>query len=223
MNDEKGKNIIYEKLKNILSVIFVPPWEKEEEDFGSDNQWSSKALFNKWKSKWGMDDEFSKYFEYLYNSIEKRAKDHLKDNFSEKANLLKLVRLCSLGNFLTVVAYLWWCFAVPRVHIKVEILLAIVAVGILLTILVVFPYAKWIEVKKYQETWARHRVQVDHMQMIMVNFLADVGENVPSSEQRKKFIDDILQTEKDSITTFQELLLTKEKEMTKELFRLKIK
>lgn len=196
-------------------------WGDEPADCSEELSWPNSTIFAQWKVEWtannGPSDEpfFDKWFPALYSKVKNEADRYFTLNFFKKRQLIRCLRLCFLFQFLGTVGYCLWCKLTP-LHIRADILLALETAFILSGILFVLPYGKWIDVKKYQETWARHRTQQEKIELEMLKYISGSTpyDNLPHKNQA--FVNAILKTEKVSIHTFQQLLQQQEKGMLNE-------
>lgn len=188
----------------------------------------SKALFTNWETGWSTDENtvenrtaFRNWFTSLYDKLEVEADKHRDLNFQKKSRFLILVRLCTVVIVSAILGYCIVCGVSKSLVFKPDVFLALMGSVSLLALLFLYPFAKWIDVKKYQETWARHRAQLDRMQIAMVKFLY-VTPPQGAPDRYQQFVIDILKTEEDTMESFQKMLQTQEKAIFSEsLFGMK--
>ena len=178
-------------------------------------------IFTCWKKKWKSqqnDDEdifydmvAKTYAEFLEKSNKNREK-----NFSVKRLALIMVGLIALFEILAVIIIFFPVvdiFKIPFATLNSSD--RIIFLGVLAASLtaIVTAYMKWIDVKKYQETWSRHSVGFHNMQAEMMRFCYDLNpyDEINELKKKKEFMNRMLKIWDDNYLLFQMNMETKEK------------
>lgn len=178
-------------------------------------------FYKKWEEKWnrarrtmGIEEEEDTFLKLYKKILEKCC---LKKDKNKKKNIIfKIIFIIILGvGFASVlISYLFIDSGEKNPCMN------LVSSGVifLLVIWLASIVNKWIEIKKYQETWIRHS---DHMFLLEKEMLKFVEEMEPyevypaqSDEQRtKRFIQNILNIEETNQNLFSQNMNNKEKEL----------
>lgn len=147
---------------------------------------TKKELLDLWSRKWNMSQtEEKKYFCKLlhctYGWIKCNAKVHRKKNFIAKFLFLavSLLGFSGYGTF-----FIWNILKDSN-----SAVITLLENGILLLLIIGFSriLTKWIDVKKYQETWARHSTHQFLLEKEMLQYIFDL-EPYDSDEKDKTFM-----------------------------------
>lgn len=180
----------------------------------------SSDLLLQWAQIWNEDTtafhSFSRFFITSYNKLIRSAEYNKNYNFAAKKLFLWHVRLLAVLNAVVLAAYLLICFNIGQLHLNSGFLLAIETAFLLFGFLVLFPVARWIDVRKFQETWCRYRVFQLSVEEEMMKFIWHIPPyykyNSPERNQ-VKFMERVLSAEENNKQTFQNLLTQKEKNL----------
>lgn len=129
-------------------------WKKEEKELEEQKE----EIYTRWKIQWEKDIKnldglkvFTQLFEKNYVYVKYKIKSNKRKNFLFKKLFLSLLALFPLG----YIIFSLWNVLSGKTSVN-----TIVAVGncfiVLLTIVLCNWVAKLLDIKKYQETWARH-------------------------------------------------------------------
>lgn len=180
----------------------------------------SSDLLLQWAQIWNEDTtaflSFSRFFITSYNKLIRSAEYNKNYNFAAKKLFLWHVRLLAVLNAVVLAAYLLICFNIGHLHLNSAFLLAIETAFLLFGFLVLFPVARWIDVRKFQETWCRYRVfqlSIEEEMMKYIWHIPPYYETNSQEENQVKFMERVLSAEENNIQTFQNLLIQKEKNL----------
>ncbi len=144
-------------------------------------------LFNQWKQKWENEartDELETFFELyqeVFQSVLCKMNKNKEKNYAYKK--------CFLGalvvGFLLYTCFMVFCFI--RKESSFVNLGFILAAFIWLETII----SKWLDIKKYQETWARHSWNLYMMKREMLCFVNQI-KPYGNTEDRKIFVERIL-------------------------------
>lgn len=216
---KKLKKIGQEKTKKIKETILKKKKEWELRKRASKLTDNQRELYKKWEEKWnkirksiGIEEDI---FLALYKEIFERC-SYKANNNKFKNNFFKFLFIGILGVGFVVIIWLF----IGRNSDQDKILTDVVSSGAVFLLIIwgASIVNKWIEIKKYQETWIRHS---DHMYMLEKEMLKFIEEMEPyevyparTDEQRvKKFIQNILDIEKSNQDVFSQNMNNKEKEL----------
>lgn len=141
----------------------------------NDNKTNKEYFYQTWKEVWKMEigktsreiigkkeDLFYELFEESYNFAKKEKSENKRKNFNNKG-LFFLVLIAGILAYVVLdVLEFFWSESITFVD-KTEVLLAVFFLALIV--------GKWLDVKKYQETWVRHS-QLEHLlEKEMLSFL----------------------------------------------------
>lgn len=182
----------------------------------SEGDYDDKSIVTCWKDKWDQSEIkkskelvwFGERLETEYYDVVKKADENRDKNFqSKKMFLATLIMTGVLGT----VAFFRYFF----IWGKDDKLAALTLGG---TICVVFciwicgAIAKWIDTKKYQETWTRHRSTQCAIEREMMKYICEV-EPYNNVQGEKLFVKEILKIEEVDMGKFAENMENKESSM----------
>ena len=178
--------LIYRRKENLLDDVNAKRW-----------------IFEKWEEDWNMgtddkEDPFYQLFKYDYNYTCKKIKKNKRSNFRMKF-------ICILPILIATILFLCG-ICVYNIHVFVQstsfsefiennnwnfsiFSTALYAVAIILTIVT----SKWLDVKKYQETWSRHAAHKYAIDMEMFKYIMRM-ENYSHIDRKKYFAMNIINT-----------------------------
>lgn len=178
-----------------------------------------EKVFEIWKLQWRQDpyysekDLFYPLFVEIYEFTEKKIKKNGKRNLQTKIVFLVIcffpVLLCFLNEiYLAFKAknlsnFEYWINAQNLV-----ILGAAALIGILFSAFV----AKWIDIKKYQETLARHHAHRHKLDKEMFQYIYSIG-NYNSPNKKKRFIENVFRIEDENEEKFVKNMEEKERSL----------
>lgn len=200
------KNILDEKMK------------KEEEDI----------LFYTWKSEWipsenndEIKDIFFDYFKRAYEYADKKATENRDNNFKWKtAFLIILVSIPILKILLVFIKTLMPLIGYTGIFFPIVSSLSTALLGdtgnlvgniglIILWLILVAVIAKWLDVKKYQETWVRHSNHKHKLETEMLKFIYKL-DTYSSGDIREKFMIEIMKIWDENQKVFSDNMNNKE-------------
>lgn len=144
-------------------------------------------LFNQWKKKWENEAEaekletFFELYQEVFQSVLCKMNKNKEKNYAYKKYFLGVL----VVGFVFYMGYMIFCFI--RKESSIADLGFILAAFIWLETII----SKWLDIKKYQETWARHSW---HLYMMKREMLCFVNQVKPygNMEDRKVFVERIL-------------------------------
>ena len=132
----------------------------------------NKSILNRWIALWGANatnksykENFQEVVEANYKFFQEAAKHNSSKNFSEKGKIVKRVKISALLMGLLSL-YIFVC----KKDIDFTSFLPLLAIICILLAAYLYASVKSIEVRKYQETWARHQNSFFLMQSEMVKY-----------------------------------------------------
>ena len=170
-----------------------------------------QKLFHEWMNKWldeAEEEDLNVFFD-LFKSVYRYtlcvSERNKKENFK-----WKLI-------FLVILSVLWGCYAVFIITIYFQngLKLSVLAeqgLVMLLTVFLCSIISKWIDIKKYQETWVRHSWQLQKMETEMMRFISGI-EPYHRQDRQLKFLEKILQIWSENEEKFVDDMEEKEKEL----------
>lgn len=177
-------------------------------------------IYDKWKADWKKgekkeEEEFVSMFEYDYKYSCEKAKKNRKMNFRIK--FLSFIPFI-LVTFLYLMGMIIYNISllnassdfsefVKKMNWKISIYGTIFyVVAVVLTIVIL----KWLDVKKYQETWSRHSAHQFAIEMEMIRYLLRMDEYA-TDERRQRFIGNIMKSWEENENKFVENMKKEEK------------
>lgn len=130
-----------------------------------------------WKTLWGFNTinknykiEFQEVVEANYIFFQEEAKHNSSKNFAEKEKIVRRVKISALVIGLLSLCIFVICMVVSKKDIDFTSFLPLLAIICILLAAYLYASVKSIEVRKYQETWARHQNSFFLMQSEMVKY-----------------------------------------------------
>lgn len=184
---------------------------------GNQKSGNSKTLFNQWEQMWfgeagkgqgkegaSVDDikqkrQFYDMFAQAYDYINGKASKNKRDNFFWKGLVSMLITLsvpailivgwivCHIFSLEHVLLNFFWDFENNRVYLPNCTVAAAVLVFTMFTILT--GITKWIDTRKFQETWVRHENAKERLDMEMRKYvlgLEPYDENFSQTVRRER-------------------------------------
>lgn len=178
------------------------------------------TLITAWKEQWKQNNfykntDFISFLEKIYKDTEKKYITNKNKNFIFKSLFIGIM-VCFLSGLLIYSIY----------HIMDEgVSLNVIAENSILCIIVfcaLFIVSKWLDIKKYQETWARHRYHKFLLEKEICLYLYKMDKYEISAENtveiaNKTFMKRIFEIEEENIRKFVENMETKEIRLTESL------
>lgn len=192
------------------------------------DSWSADCVAQKWLVVWNQMqpiEPFSEWFVATYVTVCNKAQYYKESSKAKKRRVVLCFNLLFVLQIALLIFYFGVCYASSTIKVKADVLLALEAGFIIFGFLLVLPLTKRIDIDKHQETWARHCRQKERLEMEMLRYVSMVEPyDVSSVEERnKKFIERTIQTEEQTIETFERLLQQQEKGMLDEWGDIKLK
>lgn len=205
----------------------VTQMEEEEKEAKKALAEAQRAILEKWKEEWKKgknteeEDYFFKLFESNYQFVCGKMKKNSRYNFTAKrlylAVILFLPVLCLLAQIVSFLVQVGLGIHNKNIHMVsvnwLDNLLAITAT-IALSILLGAVVAKWIDIMKYQETWARHADHKYKLDREMYFFITDAGSYSDVRTKRRIFIERVFAIWDENNIKFVKNLEEKEKPLT---------
>lgn len=130
-----------------------------------------------WKTLWGFNTinknykiEFQEVVEANYIFFQEEAKHNSSKKFAEKEKIVRRVKISALVIGLLSLCIFVICMVVSKKDIDFTSFLPLLAIICILLAAYLYASVKSIEVRKYQETWARHQNSFFLMQSEMVKY-----------------------------------------------------
>ena len=130
-----------------------------------------------WKTLWGFNTinknykiEFQEVVEANYIFFQEEAKHNSSKNFAEKEKIVRRVKISALVIGLLSLCIFVICMVVSKKDIDFTSFLPLLAIICILLAAYLYASVKSIEVRKYQETWARHQNSFFLMKSEMVKY-----------------------------------------------------
>lgn len=209
-----------------LAWILIRGKKPSEEDQNLKKLYDDdKQLYKKWYELWkataqGQDMEFADWFEKIYKEVGVKYRYNERKNFA-----FKLLYVIILLLFVCGVAI----FCIWNISLETKNLYTMVENSILFILLSILLHsvAKWIDIKKYQETWARHSKHLYLLRGEMFSYIYRLNVYDPanlsnSDEINVRFIERVFLIEQGNINKFVDNIENKEckiNEDTNYLFR----
>lgn len=137
----------------------------------------NKSILNRWISLWDANatnksykESFQEVVEANYKFFQEAAKYNSSKNFSEKGKIVKRVKISALLIGLLSLCIFVICMIVSKKDVDFTSFLPLLAIICILLAAYLYASVKSIEVRKYQETWARHQNSFFLMQSEMVKY-----------------------------------------------------
>lgn len=155
------------------------------------------------------DDLFFEKYNEIYSSVELNAKKNKKLNFRWKKRFVILLAIYSVALLIAGILIFqskanWNSVLFP------VIVSALGGFGILLAVL------KWLDVSRFQETWARHRWMKTLLDLEMVRFIEKIppySATISEDERKMEFRKRVLEIQQQNIEKFASNLESKEQRL----------
>lgn len=176
------------------------------------NDGDLEAIWDNWHRKWTQDsDEFTKnpffcnMFKMAYNDIKNKANDNRDLNFLFKGFLMFLILITAILILILVPNFLLDTKIAPTDKIAVISVYGLSITAILSVI------AKWINIKKFQETWSRNRLTQRRLEIEMIKYIYSIEQyTFGKAESKRNFISSVLGILEDNQKMLSKYLETKE-------------
>ena len=137
----------------------------------------NKSILSRWIVLWGANatnksykESFQEVVEANYKFFQEAAKHNSSKNFAEKEKIVRRVKISALVIGLLSLCIFVICMVVSKKDIDFTSFLPLLAIICILLAAYFYASVKSIEVRKYQETWARHQNAFFLMQSEMVKY-----------------------------------------------------
>ncbi len=150
-----------------------------------------EQLLEEWKEEWkkpsgGKDlNTFFELFVPVYEFVFWAKEDNKSENFRWKKCFLYLLIFCWVVYVSLFVYHLFWKDDTKFLS------LAGISFSIVLLIFLSSIISKWLDIKKYQETWARHSGHLNMMELEMMRFISNIAP-YNGQDKKLKFAENIL-------------------------------
>lgn len=181
-------------------------------------QMSRPDLLKIWKDEWNKtapigqkSDEqklFYHLFQYTYNDVMCKKNANRKLNFRYKKIFVGVIAIALAA------CCFYFVYAFLREYHTGDIFVKFVSAGVFLVLLMLVCeiISKWVDVKKYQETWSRHSRHVYLMEKEMLLFIYQL-KPYDTSRREETFVLRVLEIWDDNQNRFCENMENKEKEL----------
>ncbi len=184
-------------------------WKKEKKKKKITEQ--KQKLFQEWTNKWldetaGEDlDIFFNLFKSVYQYTLCVSERNKHQNFKWKEFFVKILFASWVG-YTVFFIYIFCEYGVKLLALAEQ------GLGMIVLVFLCGIIAKWLDIKKYQETWARHSWQIQKMEAEMMRFASGIE---PYHRQNKclKFMEKILEIWGQNEEKFVHNMEEKEKEL----------
>lgn len=191
---------------------------------------TKKEIFNCWEKEWKnvsgyieQKDLFFHLFIDIYEHIQRKEKDNRMNNFKWKRLFIVMLAAGPVMVFIVnilprIVVKIGFIFKIPFLsgldnQIITEGLLEELffgVEGVVLWIFIAFLIQKWLNVKKYQETWVRHSDQKLALEQEMIKFVYEIDGYEDQNTKRKLFVERCLEIWKINQKKFSDNMNNKE-------------
>ena len=137
----------------------------------------NESILDRWIALWGANatnksykESFQEVVEANYKFFQEAAKYNSSKNFSEKGKIVKRVKISALLIGLLSLCIFVICMIVSKKDVDFTSFLPLLAIICILLAAYFYASVKSIEVRKYQDTWARHQNSFFLMQSEMVKY-----------------------------------------------------
>ena len=209
--------------------IILEPQEKGKKNIGVENmkKETDSILFYTWKTEWiqpenkNKKDIFFDYFKRTYEYANKKAAENRDSNFKwKKVFLIILVSIPILKILLVFIKTLMTLIGYTGIFFSIVSSLSTALLGdtgnlfgniglIILWLILVAVIAKWLDVKKYQETWVRHSNHKHKLEIEMLKFIYKL-DAYSSGDIREKFMIEIMKIWDENQKVFSDNMNNKE-------------
>ncbi len=178
----------------IINNIFDEQEKGEIEDRNTREIGNDKVFWVKWKEKWCQNDENYRWFLELfietYKQVENKCKKNKAKNFAFKFIYIVILLVFFIG----LVFYCLWNMSHSENGISSAIENSVFFIIVVFALSII---SKWLDIKQYQGTWARHyhhKYLLEKEMMLYINGFAPY--NMDNELKRKeRFIKNFLKIE----------------------------
>ena len=175
------------------------------------NIWNSNTCGNEYTEKANSgdslkDDFFQRKYKEIYHIIELKANKNKERNFTWKKRFVYLLAVYG-GALLATGIFIFVSKANLSSVLFPVIVCALGGFGILLAVL------KWLDVSRFQETWARHRWVKELLDLEMIRFVGEIppySDSISEDERKMEFQKRVLEILQKNIEKFASNLESKE-------------
>lgn len=169
------------------------------------DEYIKKVLIDKWATNWNdeMEISFKHLFLTVYEKTKEKKEKSKKNNFLAKQFFIFfiLIGIIAMGSLLIISIKEEW---------EISDCIWGESIILLITVLISGLISKWIDIMKYQETWARHSLHIYKMETEVVKYVYGI-EPYNGAERNKLFIKNILDVWDANQLTFYDNLQKNEK------------
>ena len=160
----------------------------------------NESILDRWIALWGANatnksykESFQEVVEANYKFFQEAAKYNSSKNFAEKGKIVRRVKISALVIGLLSLCIFVMCMVVFKKDIDFTSFLPLLAIICILLAAYFYASVKSIEVRKYQETWARHQNAFFLMQSEMVKYCNHLSPyDKPGDDIDKLFMEHIM-------------------------------
>ena len=169
-------------------------------------------IFSNWEARWSEQngDEFTKGLVLeIYNKVKSKKDDNRKKNIRFKRGFV--------GIHVLAILVLGGCvFSLVKNKAHWSEFLSVCSFCIIIAIWASAVVSKWIDIKKYQETWARHSKNLFAMNREMLLFYYGLPPYENLTTKKDQFINNMLDIWLNNQMEFNDNLVMKEKKLTED-------
>lgn len=185
-------------------------WKTIKDNLENDKE----ELLSVWEKEWRKlpqgentyyDDLFIRLFKDTYRYVKQRGESNKTKNFAWKYGFLTIF---IIGLFLYIRFYQY----LHTLNINEAAILGESALYLIFFSLLAAVVGKWIDIRKYQETWARHSTHRHLLEQEMLKFILEIGA-YHGADKKKKFIMNIQKIWESNQKKFNRNMTEKEEEL----------
>lgn len=182
-------------------------------------------IFPQWEKKWDTntgDGDFKRFLRSVYQEVLVKAKHHRANNQKYKKRFLQIHNVmflvCITMLVIAVLAFYAGKYVdcLPDFEFSWGLAFGWIGICVIIAIWLSAVTAKWIDIKKYQETWARHAQHQRKIEKEMFLYYYELGKYNQSvtPDREKLFMEHILEIEEKNISKFVDNIENKELKLT---------
>lgn len=205
-----GKNGIFCIIKGMFAVIvLLCGGQRAHRFFYPERKTDDKGIFDAWYDMWektanSREMNFTRFFRSIYFETYRKMELNKHKNFFYKFLYIGML-------ILALVIYI--VLFVFNLSQSGETIYSLIENGFILAffVLTMVIIVKWLDIKKYQETWARHQQHICLLQKEMLYYIYGIGAYAKDSvDDNKVFMESILEIENKNIMKFVDNMENKE-------------
>lgn len=213
----------------VFGVLCAGGWSDAAIEEAANSSDKEGSLWHQWATAWkGKNEKESEDYQLFFDTFKtayKEGKSGKKRN-KDKNFLVKWYFVWLLFGLLIIQIrlFFWFLEQMTDAQLSGGDILAFEASFLILLLLASITFSKVLDIKKYQETWARHTRYHVFREQEMMQFIMKTGDyyGLDQNAIRRKFIHNIMKIERDNIEKFCTNMEEKEIRMTEDFDKLKL-